>query len=251
MHATGCAGRIRMQATREGDQIIVRVVDPCPALDAGQLARRLDAFLSPRPMHIARTKGLSVSVALLRIFGATMKLERGGAEGTTMRIELPAAEAPPQESRSPASSRAPRARVLLVDDDVLVRIGLRRLLGREYSIVEAGSVGEAIACIREQPDAIDAIVCDLVMPDGGAKGLLDELARTAPELVRATVLMTGGAVDDDTRMLLEAHAGRVLHKPIAVDEVRSLIQRVRRRPVEGLATPFTPSGPGADEARRR
>jgi CheY-like chemotaxis protein len=234
MRAAKCTGRIHVDAHREGRQIILRVTDPCPQPDAEQLARRFDPFLSARPTQVAKGVGLSVSVALLRVFGCTMTLERGGEDGSTVRVDLPAAEAPPQRSDSPSSSRAPRARVLLVDDDVLVRIGLRRLLGREYVLEEAGTVDEALACVRASADGIDAIVCDLVMPDGGAARLLEELERMDTALASATVLMTGGAVDEPTQQLLDANADRVLRKPVDVGSVRALIDRVRLRRRAGV-----------------
>jgi signal transduction histidine kinase/CheY-like chemotaxis protein len=228
MRAAGCTGTVRVQGARESGLVVLRVVDPCPAPDPERLARRLDPFLSAQPVHVARGVGLAVSVALLRIFGGTLALERSGTEGSTVRVALPAAEPPKRVTLAPGSAPASRARVLVVDDDALLRIGLRRLLGREYALVEAGSVDEALACVRADPDAIDAIVCDLVMPDGGAPRLFEELVRTAPELVEATVLMTGGAVDEETEAFLDAHAPRVLRKPIDVAELRAMIQQVRR-----------------------
>jgi DNA-binding NarL/FixJ family response regulator len=136
-------------------------------------------------------------------------------------------------SSPPASSRGQRARVLLVDDDVLVRIGLRRLLGRQYAIEEAGNVEDALKSVREHGEELDAIICDLVMPDGGAGAVLEELARIAPRLARATVLLTCGAVDDATRALMEANADRVLRKPVDVETLRALIERVRLRRAVG------------------
>ncbi len=179
MTAASRTGTIHVQGAREGDVVVLRVVDPCPAPDPEQLARRLDPFLSPRPVHVARGAGLTVSLALLRIFGGAMALERGGSDGTTVRLTLPGAAPPREVTRRSSGAPTPRACVLLVDDDVLVRIGLRRLLGREYSILEAGGVEEALARVREHPGGIDAIVCDLVMPEGGAQRLFEEYSRGA------------------------------------------------------------------------
>jgi signal transduction histidine kinase/ActR/RegA family two-component response regulator len=222
------SGRIRVEAERKDDRVVLRVVDWCPERDAAARARRFDPFVSARAAHVAQGVGLSVSVALLRVFGGNMRLERSDGEGNSVVIEIQPGETPAHRSEAPPSSRAPRARVLLVDDDVLVRIGLRRLLGREYVLDEAGSVEEALAIVRAHGDDLDAIVCDLVMPDGGARKVLEGLQRISPRLADAMVLMTGGAVDEPTQAMLEAHADRVLRKPIDVAAVRTLIERVRR-----------------------
>jgi signal transduction histidine kinase/CheY-like chemotaxis protein len=209
MKAAQCTGTVHVRGSREGDLVVLRVVDPCPVTDFAQLERRLDPFLSSRPVHVARGVGLAVSIALLRILGGTLALEHGGSDGTTVRLTLPAAAHPREVTRRPSGAPASRARVLLVDDDVLVRISLRRLLGREYSILEAGGVDEALARVREHPGGVDAIVCDLVMPQGGAKRLFEELDRIEPELVAATALMTGGAVDGETQAFANEHADRM------------------------------------------
>jgi signal transduction histidine kinase/CheY-like chemotaxis protein len=238
MHAGQRVGCIRIHAVRQGDRVFLRVADPSPHVDDAADARRLDLFLSARPTHVARGVGLSVSVALLKVFGGNMVLERGGEEGSTVRIDIQAAEAPRKAADAPISSRAPRARVLLVDDDVLVRIGLRRLLGREYVLDEAGTADEALAIVAAHGEDLDAIVCDLVMPDGGAGKVLQGLERIAPRLALATVLMTGGAVDEETQAVLDANAERVLRKPVDVASLRALIERVRRRRSQlGLAAP--------------
>ncbi len=242
MKAAGCSGTIHVRGSVEAEAVALRVVDPCPVSSSAQTERRLDAFLSPKPVHVARGVGLSVSVALLRIFGGAVALERAGGDGTTVRLTLPGGARPVEAVRRPSSAPVPRACVLLVDDDVLMRIGLRRLLGREYSIVEAGTVEEALAHVREQPGAIDAIVCDLVMPDGGAKRLLERLVTIDPALVGATMLMTGGAVDDDTRAFADAHSDRMLRKPIDTESVRQMIQRIRLRRGGDMQS----RGPGRD-----
>ena len=229
MRAAPCTGRIRVEAERQGEGVALRIIDPLPEADDVLRARRFDPFLSARPTSVARGVGLSVSVVLLRVFGGDMTLERSDEDGSVVRIDLRSAEAPPHKAEIADSTRAPRARVLLVDDDVLVRIGLRRLLGREYVLDEAGTVEEALACVAAHAEDLDAIVCDLVMPDGGAGRVLEELARVAPRLAAATILMTGGAVDLSTQTVLDANADRVLRKPVDVSSLRALIERVRRR----------------------
>ena len=67
---------------------------------------------------------------------------------------------------------------------------------------------------------------------------IEGLQDIAPRLADATVLMTGGAVDEATQAMLDAHADRVLRKPIDVAALRSLIERVRRRRSElGMKAP--------------
>ena len=75
-----------------------------------------------------------------------------------------------------------RIRVLLADDHVIVRQGVRCLLGREDDIeviAEAGDGRAAIGlCERHQPDVV---VMDVVMPNMNGSDATREILRRAPE----------------------------------------------------------------------
>jgi signal transduction histidine kinase/CheY-like chemotaxis protein len=232
-------GQVRVSALRHGDRIELRVDDDAPEQDDVLRERRFKPFFDTRPEIVRNDVGLSVSLALLRMLGGDLALERSDDHGSVVRIDLRAAEAPATVSDAPASVRTPRARLLIVDDDVLTRIGMRRLLGREYVIEEAGSVAQAVDVIRGAQDGFDAIICDLVMPDGGAESLLAVLAREAPRLADALVLVTGGAVDATTSGFLTTHAHRAVRKPVDLATLRVMIERVR---VHRLASPQHRSG---------
>jgi signal transduction histidine kinase/ActR/RegA family two-component response regulator len=222
-------GRIVIRGERHGDRALLRIEDPAPEADDVLRARRFAPFTDPRPTVVRGDVGLTVSVALLRMFGGYIRVERADDSGSVVCIDLRAAEAPAQPAEEPVSSTGQRARVLVVDDDVLTRIGFRRLLGREYAVEEAGGVAEALDRVRDHGEDIDVIVCDVVMPDGGAERLLAELGRVAPQLARAMVLLTGGAVDAPTEALLREHAELALRKPVDVATLRALVEKVRRR----------------------
>ncbi len=230
---TEVAGVVRVTAQRRGDRILLRVHDEAPEQNDIVRERRFKPYLDPRPELVRNDVGLSVSLALLRMLGAEIVLERSDDGGSVVCIDLRATAAPASESDAPASARSPRARILVVDDDVLTRIGLRRLLGREYIIEEAGSVAEALDAIHAARDDLDAIVCDVVMPDGGAEALIEALDREGETLTSAVLLLTGGAVDPASGSFLASQAHRAVRKPVDLAALRAMIEkvRVRRSPV--------------------
>jgi CheY-like chemotaxis protein/signal transduction histidine kinase len=226
---TDCGGGVRVRAVRRGDRVSLWIEDDAPEQDDILRERRFGAILDTRPQAVQADVGLSVSLALLRVLQADIVLERAGEDGSVVRFDLDACEAPARSTLPPVSTVASRAHLLVVDDDVLTRIGLRRLLGREYVVDEAASVEEAMAFVQEHRAELDAIVCDVVMPDGGAELLLERLEAMAPQLARATVLVTGGAIDRRTATLLDRHADRVLRKPVDLAALRALVERHRIR----------------------
>jgi signal transduction histidine kinase/ActR/RegA family two-component response regulator len=229
MQAYEAPGTVRVSVHKQRDRIVVRVEDDAPEQDDVLRERRFKPYLDTRPEIVRSDVGLSVSLALIRMLGADLELERSSDRGSVVSIDLRAAEPPAVRSDAPASSRSQRARILIVDDDVLTRIGLRRLLGREYVVDEAGTVEKALQLIRSDGDELDIVLCDVVMPDGGAETLVAALSREAPRLAGAVLMLTGGAVDQATSAFLANHADRTVRKPVDISTLRAMIERTRVR----------------------
>jgi two-component system response regulator NreC len=116
-----------------------------------------------------------------------------------------------------------RIAVLLMDDHVVVREGLRVLLERQDGIEvlgEAGSVAEAIA-LDVRPDVV---VADLVLPD--ERGA--EVVRRLKERHREAAILVLTMVDNptDVQMCLAAGASGYLLKETASTELVDAVRRV-------------------------
>lgn len=122
--------------------------------------------------------------------------------------ELGPAASTDRESRAPDEPRpqptaAAKIRVLLADDDTLVRAGIRALLERapDVSVVaEAIDIEEALARL---PDGVDVAVLDLRRP---GRSSLDLLAKTAGWPDRPPCLLLT-ACDDRDALVAGLHGG--------------------------------------------
>jgi CheY-like chemotaxis protein len=121
-------------------------------------------------------------------------------------------------------------RILVVDDNALVRESFTELLRhRGYEVEQAADGEAALEVIRVK--AIDLAIVDVMMPTMGGLELRQRLQATAPMV--ETILVTGqpdrveGLVEDDP----EFQSGRVaiLHKPVhpvrLLDEVSKKLTR--------------------------
>jgi CheY-like chemotaxis protein len=109
--------------------------------------------------------------------------------------------------------------VLIVEDDLLIRLALSEALQDEgYAVLEAGNVLEAIAALGKQ-DRIDALVTDVDMP-GSLNGL--DLARLVRGYDGETVIIvaSGGHVVNDDDLPV---GGRFLAKPYRMGDVFSIL----------------------------
>ncbi len=113
-------------------------------------------------------------------------------------------------------------RVLIIDDDLLLRKVLSRWLQRDYSCECVASVEEALALFaRDQ--RFDVIVCDRRMPT--AKKVRD-LVREAPQNQQNRVILaSGGPVDPEDPDFLAAEK-RFFSKTGTILELFALVRAV-------------------------
>ncbi|MHB2019893.1 MAG: ATP-binding response regulator [Candidatus Xenobia bacterium] len=104
-------------------------------------------------------------------------------------------------------------KVLIVEDNLLNRRLVRDILcHRGHQVLEAGSVPEARACLRESLP--DVVLLDIQIPGGGGEMLLAEI-RQEPRLASLTVVaVTAFAMSGDRERLLAEGFDAYISKPI-------------------------------------
>lgn len=116
-------------------------------------------------------------------------------------------------------------RLLIVDDEPLIRTGIRSDLSGMESVRiagECGSVAEAVEAIRSQP--LDLVLLDVQMPDGTG---FDVIRKVGPDRMPAVVFVT--AYDQYALRAFEVNAVDYLLKPFDDLRLRESIERVRER----------------------
>ncbi|HDP89952.1 MAG TPA: sigma-54-dependent Fis family transcriptional regulator [Thioalkalivibrio sp.] len=109
-------------------------------------------------------------------------------------------------------------RILVIDDEEIIRNGLARLLGREgYTVDTAGSLQEARAALAVRGYAL--ALCDLRLPDGEGTELLAE-AGDLPVVIMTSYASVRSAVD-----AMKQGAVDYIAKPFDHDEVLLLVAR--------------------------
>jgi PAS domain S-box-containing protein len=147
-------------------------------------------------------------------------------------IEAPVGVAAPDRgSDRDRTSRVERTpRVLIADDDAVVRAVLRRQLSHTFAVVgEARDADEAIA----QADELrpDIVILDVEMPGGGLQAA-SEIRRRTPGI--AIVALSSDDSEPVVRSMLQAGASRCLRKDTSGQELdRALRQAIAANPRRG------------------
>jgi two-component system, cell cycle sensor histidine kinase and response regulator CckA len=131
-------------------------------------------------------------------------------------------------------------RVLLVDDNDIVRDLTRAMLEREgYEVLDAPDAARALDLVAD-PARVDLLVTDVLMPGIDGIELADQVLDLHPE---AGVLFTSGHVDDRILAPGTVPAGAAfLPKPFTMAELagtaRDLVTAARGRSAPGAAAAF-------------
>lgn len=137
---------------------------------------------------------------------------------------------PPPVAPAPEPAK-PKAHVLIVDDDPIFRLLLRRILEQlpECALSEATSGQEALA-LMESGHAPDLCITDISMPEMDGLQLLQRI-RAIPGLAQLNVILCTSATERETvRKAAELNVSRYLVKPfqpVAVrEQVRDLLVQI-------------------------
>jgi len=230
------SGSVLLGARRRasGTKVELQVIDTGPGIpEQNRRAifeefRRLD---QPSPWgEKGLGLGLSICERIADVLGTRLTLRSVPGSGSTFSIEVPRAvgRAPgvPLDGASLqaiATDKAPRTRVLCVDDDAANLAGLRELLiSWGFEVVTASSPEEAGTIAGSQP--IEIVLADYHLQDRPA-GL--ELLRRLVLEPHAGSARAGALLTADATELLLLQAGElgipVLRKPVRPAALRALV----------------------------
>ncbi len=179
-----------------GRYVAVRVIDHGLGIDPKHIDRIFDPYFTTKASGTGL--GLATAHSIVARHGGYLAVESTVGEGATFSVYLPASEGPLAAAAGPARAPSKRTRVLLVDDDDLVRrMATRVLAARGFDVVDCADGAAAAAeydRARAAGEPFHAVVLDLIARAGiGGVESLAKLRAIDPS-VRAIVM--SGYSDD-------------------------------------------------------
>lgn len=130
----------------------------------------------------------------------------------------------------PASDPAPSLRVLIVEDEALIRWAVAEALrAGGHHVSEAADAAAALRLVAETPQPADVVLLDLRLPDSSDLSLLAAIRARTPS--SAVVMMTAHGTQEDAANARALGAFEVVEKPFDVREIeRVIVAASRARP---------------------
>ena len=231
---TPAGGHIGLQAARQGDWVVLDVVDNGVGLTAAECERVFDLFVQgpqrrDRPVG-GLGLGLTIARNLAQLHGGQLQARSEGPDqGCTFTLRLPLSQALP-EGAEPTPAAAPRSagaarpglRVLVVDDNIDAGQAVALLLRELGSQVQVAHDGKS-ALQLAQTALPDLVLLDIGLPDidGYALGRrLRELAGPRPPRL---VALTGFGQQRDLQRSADSGFEAHLVKPASVGDLQRLL----------------------------
>jgi len=115
--------------------------------------------------------------------------------------------------------------VLVVDDDIELAITYQALLQlRGYQVSTAGDGAQALKLVLNSD--VDAILCDLSIPELAGDLFYIEVGRARPHLLKRFIFVTANADNPLYESFLKSVGAPVLAKPVSLDRLVVKLQAV-------------------------
>lgn len=227
-------GRIELRLDREGNGALIRVRDNGIGITKAQLSRIFDMF-AQADNSLERTRsGLGIGLTLVKRLvemhgGSVFAHSAGAGQGSEFVVRLPvltetqSSQPPERLEHAPMTARA--GRILVVDDNHDSADSLATLLQmRGYEVYTAYDGVRAVEdAVTVRPDLI---LLDLGLPGLNGFEAARRIREQRSERHFMLVALTGLAQEDDRRRSREAGFDAHLVKPVAIEDVEALLDRL-------------------------
>lgn len=220
--------------------LVLSVTDNGDGMSPELQRRVFEPFFTTKPAGKGTGLGLAVVWGVVESLGGHVELRSEPGEGATFTVFLPAANREDASEGEQARGSLPRVapaverlRVLLVEDNALVRDTLGSVLrqaGHDVAWAEDGEAGLA-ALLAAEARPFDLLISDLNLPRLSGR---DMLARAGRRGWARGVVVISGVVEPGVAAELRAlGAGPVLRKPVGMAELLEAVNGFARPAAHG------------------
>jgi signal transduction histidine kinase len=206
-------GTLTISTRNDGSDVVLEVADDGTGMDEETSSRIFEPFFTTKAVGSGTGLGLSTVYGIVTQSGGSIAVRSEPGRGATFTVRLPAKTA--EAGETPAAhgidtAHSGRERILVVDDEKIVRELLGRMLREQgYEVHVAGSAREA----RALHGPWDLLLTDVVMPETDG-------VRLSKQIEARHVMFISGY---DQEALVDSDA-TFLQKPFSRDDLARAVR---------------------------
>jgi two-component system cell cycle sensor histidine kinase/response regulator CckA len=206
----------------QADYTALVVEDTGTGIPPDHLGKIFEPFFTTKEQGKGTGLGLSTVYGIVKQSGGFIFADSEVGKGTKFTVYLPVHHATPEEEAAKVTKAEPQrewaggGRVLLVEDEDMVRTVAERALSRAgYTVISAADGDEGLEYV-EAGREFDLVVSDVVMPGMDGPAMVREIRKRHPAL---PVLFMSGYAEEQLRKEIDIADVHFLPKPFTVQQI--------------------------------
>jgi two-component system, cell cycle sensor histidine kinase and response regulator CckA len=216
----------RRLGVKPGEYVRVSIRDTGYGMDEKTKARVFEPFFTTKPTNEGRGLGLSMVYGIVKNHGGSVHVESERGRGTEVVLFFPRHPEAEAEARLTSEASNPSAvlkKILLVDDEEIIRqVGSRMLRKKGFDVILAENGKDALDIYETRKQEISVVILDLIMPEMGGKETYHKLIAMDPHV---KVVFTSGYGPDDRPDLMDGLKVNFLQKPFHTEVLCQTIMK--------------------------
>ena len=205
--------------------VLLEVRDDGVGMDEATVGRVFEPFFTTKEQ--GHGLGLASCLGIVSAHGGAVLVESTLGVGSTFSVALPAYDAPAATPAVTPKVVTAGGRILVVDDEPLVRQLLVQALQFDgFEVLEAPDGAAALEVLAG--NVVDVVVLDLTMPGLDGAEVLRRIRESGNQV---PVVLSSGYAREGLEAALEPGSFQgFLSKPFVLDDLTAVVQQARRQP---------------------
>jgi PAS domain S-box-containing protein len=216
-------GHIHLSVEQVENNVVLTVKDNGIGLSKDDAAHIFEPYFTTKGRGHAGL-GLSIANRFVERHGGSIKVESVKGAGSTIKVEFPllTTSDPEKLTQVQKSAQPVELKILVIDDDPLVRSLLKQVLNKSgHSVMEAGNGQEGVRSFREND--IDLVITDHGMPVMNGLDTAFRIKKQKPET--PVLLITGWQTETDATFQKPSGIDEFITKPFDLEKLLELVQK--------------------------
>jgi len=211
-----------------GTYIELSISDTGCGMDHATQQRIFEPFFTTKKVGKGTGMGLASVYGTVTNHHGTISVKSEPGQGTVVSVYLPESDRATTREDADTPCSVPvkgDARVLLVDDEAVVRNSTDRMLrSLGYTVTVAPDGRRAVDIYRQSWKEIDVVILDMVMPKMNGKETFVALSKINPDV--CVVLSSGYSIDGKAQEVLDKGGRAFIGKPYGKAELSRVLASV-------------------------
>ncbi len=206
--------------------VFVEISDNGQGMDPDLAARVFEPFFTTKPSGHGTGLGLAMAYNTMKQHDGAIDITSIPNTGTTITLLFPGTPGEAVQSIEPTATEHPfrpsKGRVLLVDDEPLIRKSCTRMLSKlGYEVVTVENGEAALQTFEEDPMRFEIVILDFIMPGINGSETFDRLIRIRSDV--RVFISSGYSKDGQIENILRRGGAGFIPKPFELDQLATLL----------------------------